>query len=420
VFSWSYRILGGSAARLFRLLGLHPGPDIGEPAAASLAGTPVDKVRALLTELTRAHLVTEPRPDRYALHDLLRSYAIELALNHEPEPQRRAAQHRMLDHYLHTAHSAVQVLFPGRELITLAPARPGALRTVPADEAQARNWFTAEHAVLLAAIREAAAGGFDTHAWKLAWSVTDFLDQRGHWQDLVTAQEIALEASRRLDDPAGQAHVRQNLARAHNRLGHHDQAHAHLRHALELDIGLGDAVTEAYTRLGLSWVCQQQGDHEQSLHHAGQALERFQDAGHKAGQARALNNLGWLYTELGDHRRALVHCERALALHQGNDDRHGQAGSWHSLGYAHHRGGQHRQAMHCYQRSLDLCRELDDRYYEATGLNHLGDVHDAMGEGSAAIAVWRQALAILDQLHHPDGDQVRAKLDARRSNPLAG
>src|SRR5207249_6959234 len=29
VFSWSYRSLGPAAARLFRLLGLHPGPDIG-------------------------------------------------------------------------------------------------------------------------------------------------------------------------------------------------------------------------------------------------------------------------------------------------------------------------------------------------------------------------------------------------------
>jgi NB-ARC domain len=33
VFSWSYRQLSDPAARLFRLLGLHPGPDITAPAA---------------------------------------------------------------------------------------------------------------------------------------------------------------------------------------------------------------------------------------------------------------------------------------------------------------------------------------------------------------------------------------------------
>ena len=39
VFSWSFRQLGNEAARMFRLLGLHPGPDISVRAAASLAAT---------------------------------------------------------------------------------------------------------------------------------------------------------------------------------------------------------------------------------------------------------------------------------------------------------------------------------------------------------------------------------------------
>ena len=39
VFAWSYRALPEPAARLFRLLGLHPGNDFGLPAATALAGT---------------------------------------------------------------------------------------------------------------------------------------------------------------------------------------------------------------------------------------------------------------------------------------------------------------------------------------------------------------------------------------------
>lgn len=38
VFSWSTRQLSGEAAGMFRLLGIHPGPDTSVPAAASLAG----------------------------------------------------------------------------------------------------------------------------------------------------------------------------------------------------------------------------------------------------------------------------------------------------------------------------------------------------------------------------------------------
>src|SRR4029453_15040397 len=48
VFSWSYAALTPSAARLFRLLGLHPGPDISTPAAASLAGIAPDAVHPVV------------------------------------------------------------------------------------------------------------------------------------------------------------------------------------------------------------------------------------------------------------------------------------------------------------------------------------------------------------------------------------
>jgi tetratricopeptide (TPR) repeat protein len=77
VFSWSYHALTPETARLFRLLGLHPGPDITAPAAASLAGITPDALRPQLAELTRASLLTEPTTGRYTYHDLLRDYATQ-------------------------------------------------------------------------------------------------------------------------------------------------------------------------------------------------------------------------------------------------------------------------------------------------------------------------------------------------------
>ena len=82
-FSWSYRTLSGAAARLFRLLGQHPGPEVTVPAAARLAGIPTEQTRLLLAELTRAHLIEERTPGRYTVHDLLRGYAAELARTHD-------------------------------------------------------------------------------------------------------------------------------------------------------------------------------------------------------------------------------------------------------------------------------------------------------------------------------------------------
>jgi hypothetical protein len=91
VFSRSYHVLSPASARLFRLLGLPPGPEIAIPAAASLAGVPIEHVWPLLAELTRAHLVAEPAPGRFTLHDLLRAYAAELARDVDTEAAARAA-----------------------------------------------------------------------------------------------------------------------------------------------------------------------------------------------------------------------------------------------------------------------------------------------------------------------------------------
>ena len=97
VFSWSYRALSDPAARMFRLVGLHPGPDISLAAAASLAATRPGQARVPLDELTQAHLLAEHTPGRYTCHDLLRAYATEQALAHDSQDARDAAVHRVLD-----------------------------------------------------------------------------------------------------------------------------------------------------------------------------------------------------------------------------------------------------------------------------------------------------------------------------------
>jgi DNA-binding XRE family transcriptional regulator len=176
VFSWSYRGLGSAAARLFRLLGQHHGPDIAVTAAASLAGEPTQQTEILLAELCRAHLLIEHRPGRYTFHDLLRAYAAELAQKHDGNTDIRNALHRALDHHMHTAHTAATLINPDREPIGLPQTQPGVIVDELTDHEQAMTWLTDEHTTLLAAIDQADSIGMDTHAWQLAWSLSDFLD----------------------------------------------------------------------------------------------------------------------------------------------------------------------------------------------------------------------------------------------------
>jgi tetratricopeptide (TPR) repeat protein/transcriptional regulator with XRE-family HTH domain len=418
VLSWSYHTLSPEASRAFRLLGLHPGPDISTSAAASLTGQPVQGVRRLLFELTRGQLLTEQTPGRFAFHDLLRAYATELATTVDNNDDRRTATHRMLDHYLHTAHAAAALVDPYRDGATpLAPVRPGVTVEALCDRDRAMAWLDAEHPVLLAAIHQAADGRFDAHAWHLAWAMATFLDRRGYWQQWADAQASALVAAQRLADLSKQAHSHRALAHAYARLDRLDNAHTHLRHALDLLREVEDPAAEARTHHDLGWVYGLQNDYRHALSHARQALHLFQAANHQAGRAQALNNLGWWHAMLGAHQQAIGRCRRALELFQEIGDSFGEAATWDSLGYANQQLNLHDQAIACHQHALDLYRLLGDRYHETLGLCHLGDAHRALGNLDATRDAWRQALHILDELGHPDADRLRARLHDLEHRP---
>ncbi|GIF57973.1 hypothetical protein Air01nite_40680 [Asanoa iriomotensis] len=88
--SWSYRSLSPAAARLLRFLALHPTGDVSVAAASSVVGLP--QTRLLLDELAAAHLISEPTPDRFVMHDLLRAYAVERVATQDPAEEQTASR----------------------------------------------------------------------------------------------------------------------------------------------------------------------------------------------------------------------------------------------------------------------------------------------------------------------------------------
>jgi DNA-binding SARP family transcriptional activator/tetratricopeptide (TPR) repeat protein len=410
VFSWSYRRLSAPAARLFRLLGLHPGPEVGVPAAASVAGVPAGQAGAALAELARAHLVEERSAGRFAGHDLLRAYATELAQALDSPAERRAAVHRALDHYLHTAAAGAQALAVHRRPIPAAPAQPGVTPEALGSPAAAMAWFAAEHRVLVTAIALAGANGFDAHAWQLASALTHFQERNGLWSDWEASQHAALAAAQRLGDRAAEARTRRSLAGACARQGRYQEAHAHLAEALRLFEEIGDRVGEARTTHLIAQAFAMEGRYRPALDHALRALEIYQVAGYQAGHAAAINSAGWYHAQLGDYRQALEYSERARALQVQLRDPHNEAETLVTIGYARHRLGEHDLAARSYREAIDLYRETADPYNQADCLNRLGDTYAAAGDTRAARRSWVAAVAILDELDHPDADEIRGKL----------
>ena len=415
VFSWSYEQLSPAAARLFRLLGIHPGPDISAPAAASLAGVEPEGARQLLAELARFHLIDAHAPGRYAFHDLLRAYAGEQARAVDSESVRRAVTGRVLDHYLHTAYAAAILLNPSRKSLSIAPPERGVVSEHLAGHRQALAWFEAEHHVLLAAAAVAAETRFDRHAWQLPWIIWDYLDNRGHWQELAAIQRSALDAAARLGDASGQAAAHRALAGAYNQFARYDVARGHLADSLKLYCRAGDQAGQADAHLTLGWMLACQERYADALGHCEQALGLLQEIGDQAGLARALHLTGRCCAHLGRHQQARASCQQALAVLQELGHRPYEAETWHSLGVAEHQSGDHAAAAACHQRALGLFRELGDRHTQARVLAHLGDARHAAGQIQAACRAWHEAVAILDALHHPDADQIRARL--RKDGP---
>jgi DNA-binding SARP family transcriptional activator/tetratricopeptide (TPR) repeat protein len=409
VFSWSYRGLSAPAARLFRLLGLHPGPDIGTRAAASLAGLPVAGVRAVLSELAWAHLITEQSPGRYGCHDLLRAYASELVQAQDSAADREQAVRRVLGYYAHSAYHADGFLDPRREVPpTLTALPPGVEAERIVDRRQALAWFAAEHRVLVLAVRQDA--GYDTMAWELAWSVRRFLAMQGHWHDEIEVLTVALAAARRLGDVSMQAFAHCYLGCTYIWFNEYERAHDDLTSALEFYQVARDIVGQAYVHHYFSWRYERQDRIVEALPHAEQALTLFRAAEHQAGQAKALNAVGWFHALLGEYPLAIEHCQPALDLQIRLGDELSAAQTWHSLGYSHERLGDQARAVECYEAAVEMFHRTGYLINEAHTLTALADIRRNAGDLAAARAGWQQAYDILDQLGHSGAGEVRAKL----------
>jgi tetratricopeptide (TPR) repeat protein len=425
VFSWSYRILGEQAARLFRLAGMHPGGDIGALAAAHLVGLSPVQARPLLTQLVRAHLLTEQAPGRYAFHDLLRAYAAELALTIDSEHDRKTALCRLLDYYLHTAHAAALALqYSITDLVTPAGADlRGRAEEFTRHEA-ALAWLVTERPSLIAAVSRARDAGYFTHCWQLARVLQEFLGVQGHWHDLHQVQQIALEAAERAENPAAQAAAHRALAYADTLLGHYQQAENHLQHALHGYRELDDLVHEGYCRHNLSMVYSAQGRQHEALDNERSTLEIFQRAGHLRGEAIALNMIGGELNAIGEHEQALLHGQQALILHRQTEEWQRDSYILDTVADAHYHLGQYQLAQDCYRQAADVCQQIGNRHEEAALLAHLGDAHHAAEEPELARDAWQQALNIVETFDRlgpgllasdgnkrlPDVEPLRAKL----------
>jgi tetratricopeptide (TPR) repeat protein/transcriptional regulator with XRE-family HTH domain len=389
VFGMSLHQLDAAQRRMFRLLGVLPGADFDAAVAGALADLPADRLGDVLDELVDAHLLQEPSPGRFRMHDLIRQYAADLAA--EEEPRADAALRRVLHHYLAQAVA--------HDLTLPSPHRP---QPAPGDPAKAMVWFDVEYVNLVACFDAAVRLGADEVVAELPQAMRVWFFRHRGTDDQTRMLEAAADAAGRLGRDRERAALLADLGFARAAAGRLTEALAAYELAErstddeELMAGLALRIGLARRDLGDLRAAQTQ------LRRAGELFERL---GRPAGQSQALAFDGWVTLHLGHQAEAVELARASVELASGP----GRVTGLVTLGLA--LATQDPEAsLRTLREALHLSREHDLQHNQAWCHNALGVALRVMGSTGEALEHHRRAVELLEPLA-----EVQLEIDCLRA-----
>ncbi|WP_412538896.1 tetratricopeptide repeat protein [Longispora sp. K20-0274] len=405
-FELSYQQLDGDQRRMFRLLGLHPGPDTDAPAAAALTRLGVRRADRLLEDLTDAHLLEQPVSGRYRFHDLLRGYAARTVADEESPADRRAALISLFDYYVDTAAGAATLLYPhdGDQCLcrtTTPPTRPRGVSTA----SQAATWLETERQNLFAVAAQAAGLGLPAYPNRLSDILARNLRSRGTFEDTLSLHRQALSAASQMGDRRGEGHAWSRLGDLYKEVDRYDDALDAYRRALGLSGGAGDRGCEGHALAGLGILHLLTGHSQEAIGYFGRSLDIAREIGDRNGERRGLVGLGILDKLLGRPESALEHLGRAVRIAAEIGDLAGEAHASVSLAELHRQLGRPDRAVEHLRRALDLVHESGDRAGEAHASVSLAASYRQLGLPDRAIGPLRRALDIAAQIGDRQAEQ---------------
>ncbi|BCJ46261.1 XRE family transcriptional regulator [Actinoplanes ianthinogenes] len=403
VFSWSYGHLPPPVARIFRLLGLHPGPDIDSYALAALCGEDPATARRSADVLARAHLLGRADGDRYALHDLLRAYAAQLVAE-DDEKSRAEALAGLLGYYRGAAQTAIDTLYPAERRRLLDSARHGTPAPDLHTAALSLSWLDAERANLVATAVHAARHGRPEHTTALTIILLRYLESAGHYDEATTLHTHALQAAVQVRDRRQEAHLETNFAVILAQQGRYPEAVQRLERAASLAAVIADPVAQARAVGNLGHVYQRQGRFPEAAERLAEAIALCRQAGDSTGEARGLGNLGQVYLRQGRDDQAVAPLRAAVDICRRIEDATGEAYALISISHIASRGGAYERAEQLARAALELCRRGNEPAGEGYALDGLGLARLRRDDPAGALALIRQALEIFRRLGERAGE----------------
>lgn len=387
-FDLSYRTIPEPAQRMFRLLGLVPGPDITPPAAAALADIPPAEASRVLDRLAAAHLIGEQAPGRFAFHDLLRWFAQDRSERQDSSHERAASLDRLFGWYFFAADAASRLAYPTVARLPLPELLAPPRAPIPpyADRTSALAFLDAERANLLAALTHAAAHGPQRSiAWRLVDALRVYLWSGRHTLDGLSAGRACMKAALAEEDLSGQAVAQLTLAMIRESHGEYGEAHIHGTQACDLAVDAHWPEGEAAANNQVAGVCRLDGRLEEAIRHQSRALSINQKLGRYGAQGTNLATLGTIHLELGDLARAVSCHVKALAISRDTGNRHLEATELANVGSSYHMIGRLDEALEHLDEGLAIAVELGDPVVESAILSNTAHVHHDAGRSRDAL-----------------------------------
>ncbi|MFE7525166.1 BTAD domain-containing putative transcriptional regulator [Kitasatospora sp. NPDC057542] len=357
----TYRTLAPDAARLFTLLGLHPGAEIGTDTAAALADLPPATTRTLLTRLDAVHLLEETSPGRYARPELVRRHAAAQAAELTCD-ERFLALDRLIAHYLDVT--------AGR---TAASAQAGGGARVAA-------WFRREESALRAVVLCAEQYGRTAEAWQLAHRTSLLYETTGHdrtnWRAVVEAGLRAAHADR---DEAAVARLATDLAVLHIDRGAHRTAADQLELAVGAADRAGDAALRHHCRSRVAAALLRAGRYERAVPMLGDLVTAARTPATDHLLVRSLTDLADALVLAGDPGPALRRADEAVRAATARSGGAEAVLATHSRARALHALGRRDAALSSARLAVALGRTVGDPALEARSHGLLADLLDALG-----------------------------------------
>jgi tetratricopeptide (TPR) repeat protein len=346
----SYRRLPEDLKRLFRLLSLVPGGDVGWDAAAVLIRASGAAVRQQLMVLVRCHLVQQHVRNRWSMHDLVRLYSAEQSASHHADDAETAFQRLVLRYLVGLAAAA--------EWLTAVVSEKSRI-LFPSPE-RAAAWFHAEHSTATA-ILLSIVGRMDyrEHAIVIGVSLGELLKQQKHWlHEFHDVAAVTASLAAHVQSQWMASCALNNYGSALRMLGDFDGALRLFQRAVQLNEERGDVNAASSSRCNIANVRLDQGRVDDALGVYWQDVRicRESDPPHPYNEAGTLNNIGGALLKAERFEEAVPPLRQALAIRRDLDDQPGIASSLLNLGAALLRLGEEPNSRDLLEEALPFAR----------------------------------------------------------------